>query len=709
MGALPPNGGFCFAVRRAQLMRCILVVLLTLVAAPVAHGGATLISRDVPLRQGALVRTQAPFGLVGLHWQGPGSVSFRTRRDGVWSSWRRAAPEEEDGPDRGSRERPRPGWRIGNPYWVGGADALQVRRTGSVARVRAHFVRSTVPAVPPARLAIAQAPAIVPRAGWNANESIRRAPPAYAASLEYAVIHHTAGSNNYTAAQSASIVRSIQVFHVQGNGWNDVGYNFLVDKYGQVFEGRYGGVDRNVVGAHAEAFNTGSVGVAVLGTYGSTQITPAARNAVARLLAWRLDLAHVDPVSTLTQLSGGNARFPAGVPVFLRAVSGHRDTGFTSCPGDALYSQLGTLARAAAGTGLPKLYEPVVRGAVGRSVRFTARLSAPLAWSVTVTDAAGATVATGTGTGTAVDWTWDSVAAPPGRYVWTIAAGPAVLPATGSLAGGAATTLTLTGAGATPTTLTPNGDGVTDAARVTYRISVPATVTATLTTPSGAIVAALFSEPKAAGTHSFLFNAEGVIDGTYRIVLSARTNGREVRATVPILVSRTLARAAIAPAVFSPNGDGRMDTLEIGFELSSPATVRLRVMRGKASVAPVFAGPLSQGPQRLTWDGRKRIGRLVDGAYAAELTVTDAFTTISHSLPFASDTRPPAVRLVSLRPLRLRVDEPAALTMSINGVRRALKVSRAGVVRVTVAGTPRHVTVVARDAVGNVSKQFRYP
>ena len=91
-------------------------------------------------------------------------------------------------------------------------------------------------------------------------------------------------------------MRGIEVYHVKGNGWNDIGYNFLVDKYGQVFEGRYGGVDKNVIGAHAEGFNTGSVGVAVLGTYGSAAPPAAARTALANLLAWRLDVAHVDPL-----------------------------------------------------------------------------------------------------------------------------------------------------------------------------------------------------------------------------------------------------------------------------------------------------------------------------------------------------------------------------------------------------------------------------
>ena len=106
------------------------------------------------------------------------------------------------------------------------------------------------------RLSIAGSPPIFTRRAWNANEAIRRGAPSYASSVQFAVVHHTAGSNSYTASQSAAIVRGIEVYHVQGNGWNDIGYNFLVDRFGTVYEGRFGGIDRNVVGAHALGFNT---------------------------------------------------------------------------------------------------------------------------------------------------------------------------------------------------------------------------------------------------------------------------------------------------------------------------------------------------------------------------------------------------------------------------------------------------------------------
>ena len=258
--------------------------------------------------------------------------------------------------------------------------------------MRAHLVWSPVEGAPPPPRrapAAAEEPPIVPRLSWGANELIKRGTPSYAAALQLAVVHHTAGTNAYTAAHSAAIVRGIQLYHVRGNGWNDIGYNFLVDKFGQIFEGRFGGIEANVVGAHSQGFNTGSTGVAVLGTYGGTAITPAARAALVRLLAWRLDVAHADPLRTLNVLSGGNPRFRSGVPVFLRAVSGHRDTGFTDCPGDRLYASLDALARDVSRTGLPKIYEPAAQGAPGGPVRFTARLSSSLPWTLTVLDTTG--------------------------------------------------------------------------------------------------------------------------------------------------------------------------------------------------------------------------------------------------------------------------------------------------------------------------------
>ncbi len=268
-------------------MKPLLVAVFLFFAAPgAAFAGASLTMREVPLHGERTLAAATPeFDLVGLHWRGSGAVQFRTRAPaGKWSAWRRADPEAEDLPNAGTAEaRAEGGWRIGNPYWTGAADAIQYGLHGRVDRLRAYFVRSPEVRIPLRRVSMVGSPLMLSREVWGANEAIRRAPPSYAPSVQFALVHHTAGTNSYSASQSAAIVRGIEIYHVKGNGWNDIGYNFLVDKYGQVFEGRYGGVDRPVIGAHAEGFNTGSVGVAVLGSYGSSAPPKVARAALAKI------------------------------------------------------------------------------------------------------------------------------------------------------------------------------------------------------------------------------------------------------------------------------------------------------------------------------------------------------------------------------------------------------------------------------------------
>ena len=689
-------------------MKVARTAILVLLAFPATALGAepTITSRDVPLKQGrALASVASPrFNAVGLHWQGDGTVTFRTRGvSGRWSAWRPAAPEDEDRPDAGTGERSAPGWNIGNPYWTGPSDRLEVRTRGAVRRVRAHYVWSPVRAVPARTVSLAGAPAIVPRLSWGADESIRRAGPSYAPAVRLAIVHHTAGSNTYTPAQSAAIVRAIQVYHVKGNGWNDVGYNFLVDKYGQVFEGRYGGMDRPVVGAHAEGFNTGSAGVAVLGNYSGAGITQAARDALNRLVAWRLDVAHVDPLSTLTFTSGGTAKFPRGVPVFLRAVSGHRDVGFTACPGDGLYRTLNDLAGLISQTGLPKLYAPTVSGRLGGPVRIRARLSGALPWTVSIADSAGNRVAGGSGTGTAVDWTWDATTAPPGPYSWTIEAGSEVLPATGRV-GARAAALAVTSAAAEPGVVSPNGDGFADSAAVSYVLTAPATVTAALLDAAGTQIATLFTGARAAGRNEFPFAGETLGDGAYTIVLTAQNgNGRQVVAHVPVVVNRTLGYLGAVPPVFSPNRDGRLDAVEVEFLLAAPAEVKVRVLRGGKWVATPFAGPLEAGQQRITYDGAKRLGRLKDGDYEVEVSATTQIGTAVQRAPFSSDTVAPAVTLLSARPLRIRVGEPARVSVWVNGARRTFDRRREGVMWLKAPARLRTLRIVAWDAAGNRS------
>ncbi|HEY7620545.1 MAG TPA: peptidoglycan recognition protein, partial [Solirubrobacteraceae bacterium] len=286
-----------------------------------------------------------------------GHVLFRTRsQTGRWSGWRRAAPEGEDLPDQASREaRGRPGWRLGNPYWVGPSDRVAFRLVGEVRRLRAWYVWSPVFHAVARRVSMAGSPQIVPRSEWRADEAITRAPPRYAKTISLAIVHHTAGTNSYGPSASAAIVRGIELYHVKGNHWNDIGYNFLVDRYGQVFEGRAGGVDQPVVGAQAQGYNDQSTGVALLGTFTDEPIPEPAMAAVAQLLGWKLSLHGVPCEGGLTVVSGGGSlnRYGAGTPVAVQRISGHRDGDKTECPGNALYAQLPILRQRAAGLAGP--------------------------------------------------------------------------------------------------------------------------------------------------------------------------------------------------------------------------------------------------------------------------------------------------------------------------------------------------------------------
>jgi hypothetical protein len=612
-------------------------------------GHATIVSQDLPVgvsRTTAGAVAPSRFNLVGLHWQGSGTVLFRTHSiSGRWSVWRRAAPEDEDRPDRGTAEfRARRGWRLGNPYWVGSSDGIGWRVLGDVSRVRAWYVWSPAGRSPGTRtVSLAGSPKIMLRSGWNANEVIRRHAPRYAKGVYFAIVHHTAGSNSYGPGTSPAIVRGIELYHVRGNGWNDIGYNFLVDKYGQVFEGRAGGVDRNVIGAQAEGFNTGSVGIAVIGNYTSAQITPATQTALAKLLAWRLDVAHVDPLGFVTWTSGGNPKYSRGAPVLLRAISGHRDTGFTSCPGTRLYARLPDLAHQVASIGLPKLYAPTVSGTLGGPVKFIARLSSAGPWVVTVRDAAGRPVARGAGTSLAVSWTWNAAGVAPGSYIWTIEAGARTRPATGTIGRAPAPVPNppvpapiLSGLTLDPAVLSPDGDGIADTATISYTLGGRAAVTATVQDSSGAVVATLFSgQLQGARRQSFPYAAGGLPDGAYVLSISATgEDGRTGSLAAPFGVDRTLSGLSLTTQLLTPNGDGADDTLGIGFSLSVAATVTVQIEQAGVVVASVFGGQLPAGASQVFWDGTTPTGSAPDGSYEAAVIVDGSFGVTRHATPF---------------------------------------------------------------------------
>ncbi|MFE6624921.1 peptidoglycan recognition protein [Streptomyces sp. NPDC057740] len=211
---------------------------------------------------------------------------------------------------------------------------------------------ATTPSAPPSTV---PEPPITSRADWGADESLSPDPSEYNADVKAVFVHHTDGANDYSCADSASIVRGIYAYHTQVNGWNDIGYNFLVDKCGTVFEGRKGGSDLPVLGAHTYGWNRESAGIAVLGEYTSTSASNAALASVARVAAWKLGQYGADPAGTVQLTAGATQNnyfgtsYTAGTKYTFNRISGHRDGYNTQCPGNSLYAQLPTIRTWAAG------------------------------------------------------------------------------------------------------------------------------------------------------------------------------------------------------------------------------------------------------------------------------------------------------------------------------------------------------------------------
>ncbi|WTV15489.1 peptidoglycan recognition protein [Streptomyces atratus] len=185
-------------------------------------------------------------------------------------------------------------------------------------------------------------PAIVSRAQWRADETKRDSHAHYAGGVRAVFIHHTDTPNGYDCADVPRTLRNLYTGQTRDRSWGDLGYNFLVDKCGTVYEGRAGGADRAVVGSHTLGFNQGTTGIAAIGTFGPGTPVPAAmEHAIAALAAWKLGLSGVDPTGKVRLTStNGKSRYARGTSAEFDAISGHRDGFATNCPGEALIARL---------------------------------------------------------------------------------------------------------------------------------------------------------------------------------------------------------------------------------------------------------------------------------------------------------------------------------------------------------------------------------
>jgi hypothetical protein len=347
-------------------------------------------------RSGGTTITSTPqtvtgFGEVGVTWAHGGSipekdlsVTVRTRTDGVWSDWQSVPYDPDHGPDPGSAEarHARPGTE---PVLVGKVDDVQIQATTStplppdmklavISPGHATSTRSERAAIDTSALdggtgadsvyaaaaaeqqastsssggaddtaSLAAAvftpqPVIYSRAQWGADESIRDKASLHYGDVHAGFVHHTVNANDYTRAEVPGILRSIYAYHVKSRGWSDIGYNYLVDRFGRIWEGRYGGVDRPVVGAHTLGYNDDSFAASAIGNYQIARPSQAMIQAYATLYAWKLSLHGVDASSTHQWVTSR----------WFEAINGHRDAAATLCPGQYLYNRIPDIRKLAA-------------------------------------------------------------------------------------------------------------------------------------------------------------------------------------------------------------------------------------------------------------------------------------------------------------------------------------------------------------------------
>ncbi len=390
------------------------------------------------------------FNLVGVSWDAESvratdvEVLVRVREEGTWSEWYVLAASEE-GPDGNTAEARESRHRTGtDPLLTEGADGVQVRVDTPDGNAPAGLQVSLIDpgsspgdaaldaGMPAASAAAAGTPAMVTRSQWGADETLAK-PTSRNDTLKAMFVHHTATTNTYSGtADAAAQIRSIYAYHTKTNGWSDIGYNFLVDKAGTIFEGRKGSIDELVQGAHAEGFNRESMGVSALGNYDTVSPPAEMLSSIARVAAWKLGPFGVDPSGQTVLTSGGGttSRYPAGTAVTVNTVPHHGEVGKTACAGRFLNAELGSI-RSQASVLAPE-YPPAMASATATpttptyaagSVAFSANLWAEMSWSVTVQSMCSLTpIQTYTGLSNRIAAAWDLKTstgewAPPGVYV----------------------------------------------------------------------------------------------------------------------------------------------------------------------------------------------------------------------------------------------------------------------------------------------------
>lgn len=313
------------------------------------------------------------YGAVGVTWSQSDRIDdsditlqARTQTDDTWSEWTDLEYHDEHGPDPASAEgkTARPGT---DALLVGNVDEVQVKvevagseevpadlKLAVITPGESDGAEPQAPAIDTGAMdetpqslgvttsdgdsdeialqagSVTPKPTIYSRAQWGADESQRNASALNYNEVHAGFVHHTVTANDYTRAEVPGIIRSIYAYHTRSRGWSDVGYNFLIDRFGRIWEGRAGGVDRPVVGAHTLNYNDYAFAAAAIGNFETVQPSSALLTAYGTLFAWKLSLHGINPTSTKQRVGSRN----------FAAINGHRDAAATACPGRYLYAKI---------------------------------------------------------------------------------------------------------------------------------------------------------------------------------------------------------------------------------------------------------------------------------------------------------------------------------------------------------------------------------
>ena len=335
-----------------------------------SHADAGVEALDIPLDSRRLFSAdgarwqskQLPtstHSMVAVTWTrgtGDPAIRIRSRVGGDWQDWQ-TLPPLHDLPSLGSEESTTVAGT--DLVWIGAADGIQVDVSGTrpddLTLVLLH------PAREPGTTRFAHRggdtsertrqraprPQLLRRRDWGARREWRSGAPYYNDTIRQVHVHHTVNSNTYSRADVAGLIRGMYRYHTKNLGWSDIGYNFLVDRFGRIWIGRAGGARRAVRGAHTLGFNRTSCGVSVIGNFDTTKPSRKVLRAVAALAAWKLDRYGRNPRGRIWVTSEGSDRYSAGRRVRLPVIDGHRDTNDTACPGRYLYAALPRIRRKA--------------------------------------------------------------------------------------------------------------------------------------------------------------------------------------------------------------------------------------------------------------------------------------------------------------------------------------------------------------------------